>query len=278
MKAFFNPLLLVVCILLLVFSYVSSASGDEGVGMVETWVLTLCLLGVIINGTLGVARMLTQRPSVQLIGWSVGFLIFGCMVWTIVSGDSPEGVSSQERRLLREQVELWKAGPLSPWSLDEDGEGILLLAAGLGEVGILEDLLSDTEACKAHHEVLVMAAWRAAERNREPSLLQLMSAGVSADELSGLPLLHAAAMNRARRTAACLLLKGAQVNARGQGGMTALHHAVLADDADMVRLLILHGADPALLDADGRDAASYARSEAVSEALEAPASAEAPAP
>ncbi len=271
MKAFLNPFLLLVCILLLAFSYVSSASGEEGNAMVETWVLTLCLLGVIINGILGVARMLTQRPSVQLMGWAVGFLIAGCVVWTFVSGENTEGVSSQERRQLREQVEAWRAGQLSPWALDDNGEGILILAAGLGEAGILEELLSDTESCNANPQLLELAAQRAAERNREQSLLQLMDAGVSANTVIGFPLLQSAVMNKAHRAAACLLKRGAQANVMGLGGMRPLHHAALANDLDMVHLLLQHGADPSLPNADGREPASYARSESVIETLAAPA-------
>ncbi len=278
MKAFLNPLLLVICILLLVFGYASAASGDEGGFMVDTWVLTLCLLGIIINGTLGVARALTSRPAVPLLGWAVGYLIFGSVVWGLVSGEPASGVSAEERRLLQERVAAWQGGQMSPFAVDEHGDCVLSLAAGLGKEELVADLLADAGANAWHQEALLRAFHRAAECNRDQVLRQLHAAGVSADaRLQDMTPLHAAALAKARRAAACLLELGASVNATTADGATPLHQAVLAEDAQMVRLLLQHGADPTLLDADGRDAASYARSEAISEAL-APAPQEAPEP
>ncbi len=267
MKAFTNPLLLLVCILLLAFAYVSAAEGQQTVAVVNTWVLTLCLLGVIINGTLGVARALTGRPSLESLGWAVGFLIFGSVVWTLVSSEGMESVSSQERALLEQQVEAWQAGRQDPWHVDANGDCIVTLAAGLGKMDVLHAVVQG----EGRADVLAQAVHCAAERNREQVLQLLIPAKVSADARleDGSTPLHAAAIHRAHRAAACLLERGANVNAAMEDGSTPLHHAVLADDAGMVRLLLQHGADPARLNADGRDAASYARTEAVSEALEA---------
>ncbi len=267
MKAFLNPLLLLTCILLLAFGYASQAAGSVGTGIVETWVLTLCLMGVIINGTLGTARAMTGQPSVQTIGWAVGFLVFGSVVWTLVSGESNVGVSSQERTLLRERAEAWRAGQLSPFEVDENGDCVLTLAAGLGKKNVVADVLADASAAE-HAEVLIQAAHRAAERNREQTLQLLLAAGVPADaRQEGITLLHTAALNKARRAAACLLEHGAPVNATTADGSTPLHQAVLTGHEVMVRLLLRHGADPKLQDADGRDAASYARREGIIDAL-----------
>ncbi len=272
MRAFVNPLLFIICILLFAFGYATSSSGDGGAGVSESWVLTLCLLGTIINGTLGVARAMTQRPAMANIGWAVGFLVAGCVVWSLVSGERVESVSAQERVLLEKQAEAWYGGRLNPYELDENGDGVLVLAAGLGEARILADVLAEEPPTEAHEEVLALAAHRAAGRNRDEVLRQLVAAGMSPQiRLHGMQPLHTAALSRARLAAACLLELGAPADAQDEDGATPLHHAVLADDAAMVRLLLQHGADPHVLDADGRDAASYARSEAVSEALEAPA-------
>ncbi len=270
MKAFLNPLLLTVCILLMVSDYVSAAVGDEAVPVLDSWVLTLCLLGVVINGTLGVARGLTQRSSaLPCLSWSVAFLLLGCIVWSFVSGPEPERISSQERALLRERVDSWRAGILDPFTLDENGDGIATLAASLGEEELLAEVLADAAAVQTHAEVLVRAVHRAAERNREQVLRQLLAAGVPVDaRLEGLTPLHAAALGQARESAACLLEQGAAVNAGVEDdGATPLHQAVLADDEEMVLLLLRHGADPHLPDAAGRDAASYARTEGIIEAL-----------
>ncbi len=269
MKAFLNPLLLVASILLLAFGYISSASGGEDGGVVETWVLTLCLLGVIINGTLGVARALTRRPSVQSMGWAVAFLIFGCVVWALVSGENTAGVSSQERAALHLREDAWRAGRQDPWALDENGDCVLVLAAGLGHEALVADLLEEARATGGHADVLVRAAHRAAARNREQVMRLLLAAdGVGADaRLMDMTLLHTAALSKARRAAACLLELGANPNVTTVDGSTPLHHAVLAEDVEMVRLLLQHGADAKKADADGRDAASYARTEGMMELL-----------
>ncbi len=270
MKAFLNPLLFVLCILLFAFGYVAEAEGS----LVETWVLTLCMLGVILNGTLGVARALTGRPSVQTLGWAVGFLIVGSVVWALVSGERAVGVSSQERQLLQERVAAWQGGQLSPYAVDESGDCILTLAAGLGKEEIIADLLAEPGAVEAHAALFASAAHRAAERNRDQVLRQLVSAGVPVDaRWEDMSLLHTATLSKARRAVACLLELGACVNASTTDGSTALHLAAIAEDAEVVRLLLQHGADPTLLNADGRNAASYARSAAVTEALEASAAA-----
>ncbi len=266
MRAFINPLLLVACMLLLVFG-AASPEGDNGWG-VAGWVLLLCVMAVIVNGTLGLARALTQRPSLMSIGWAVLFLLFGCTVWLLISGGEEGSIASQERTALRRRVEAWKDGRMSPCRADENGDTLFTLAAGLGRVDILRD--PALYAGQVPAEALSRAAFRAAERNREEALRLLLGDPHSvpaAATVDGQTLLHAAAMNRARRAAACLLELAAPVNAVDAEGATPLHYAVIAGDAAMVALLVQHGADPTVLDKDGRDAASYARSEAVQAAL-----------
>jgi uncharacterized protein len=47
---------------------------------------------------------------------------------------------------------------------------------------------------------------------------------------------------------------GADPNRQQQGGFVPLHEAAHSDDVEMARLLLAHGADPALAADDGRDA------------------------
>ncbi len=272
MKAFLNPLLLVICVLLLAFGYASSASGEEGGSLAETWVLTLCLLGAIINGTLGVARVLTRRPAVACIAWAVGYLLFGSMAWVFVSGESTPSLSAQERALLEKKVEAWQAGQLDPYAPDDNGDSVLTLAAGLGRMDILHKVSTPGHAL-VHAEAFARAAHRAAERDRAAVLEQFADiAYVPVDaRAEGMTPLHTAALHKARRAAAELLERGADVHAAAVDGLTPLHNAVLVDDEAMVHLLLEHGADPKRVDADGRDAASYARSEGILNALESSA-------
>ncbi len=261
MRAFINPLLLVACILLLVVGAASPA------WTVTPWVLLVCIVAFVSNGTLGMARALTGRPSVQPLGWAVGFLMFGCVVWSLVSDGGMESVSSQERALLEQRLKAWKSGQVSPWHVDENGDCVLTLAAGLGRVDVIRDpdlSINDPISGVGY----VAAAHRAAERNREEVLRALIPQRVAVDtRMGGMTPLHAATMHRASRAVTCLLELGADVHAVDAEGMTPLHCAVLAEDAALVRVLLQHGADPSRLDNEGRDAASYARSEEVESAL-----------
>ena len=56
-----------------------------------------------------------------------------------------------------------------------------------------------------------------------------------------------------------LLEAGADADVRQQGGFTPLLAAAHADDAELARLLLDHGADRALAADDGRDAAGDGR-------------------
>jgi hypothetical protein len=56
-----------------------------------------------------------------------------------------------------------------------------------------------------------------------------------------------------------LLEYGADVNARGPQGKTALHLAASAGYVGVIQLLLDHGADPTLTDAQGMTALSLAR-------------------
>ena len=266
MKLLVNPLLLLVCIILMAFGTSDAVSADSL--RLELWVLALCLMAVIINGALGLARALARRASLVSIGWAVVFLIFGGATWMLMSEQEPGSVSSQERHTLHERMKNWRAGG-DPYALDENGDCVPVLAAGLGREEILNRLLEEDEAAMQRHATLyATAAMRAAEHNREDALRLLISHGVAVNaRVEGITLLHAAAVNRARRSVACLLALGADVNAQDADGATPLHEAVLAEDDAIVRMLVQHGADPTLTDAEGRDAASYVRNEEMEAAL-----------
>lgn len=71
--------------------------------------------------------------------------------------------------------------------------------------------------------------------------------------------IHAAVGSRNAESAALLLDRGADVNARQQVGYTPLMGAAAAGRADIVDLLLKHGADRTLVSDDGKTAADVAR-------------------
>lgn len=70
--------------------------------------------------------------------------------------------------------------------------------------------------------------------------------------------LHAAVAVGDRETAALLLQRGANANARQQGGFTPLHGAASRGDDAMIDLLLAAHADRALVTEDGKTAAEIA--------------------
>jgi uncharacterized protein len=82
-------------------------------------------------------------------------------------------------------------------------------------------------------------------------LLIRAGADVNADSENG-PALSLACAYESLGVARQLLAAGADVNARDDEGWTALRHAVEARNAELVRLLRAHGADPDLPDNEGK--------------------------
>jgi ankyrin repeat protein len=96
----------------------------------------------------------------------------------------------------------------------------------------------------------------------------LLEHGADVDALSVgsialVPPLGTAAFVQSSALARLLLDAGADVNRQGGGGFTALHSAAQSGNADFVRLLLEHGADPNVLTADGKRAADCAQTDEV---------------
>ena len=71
--------------------------------------------------------------------------------------------------------------------------------------------------------------------------------------------IHSAASSRNIAVLRELLKNGAPVDARQQGGWTALHAAAQNGDIETIEALLEHGADPAASNNDGKTAADLAR-------------------
>lgn len=138
-------------------------------------------------------------------------------------------------------------------------------AAAVGDVRRLRALL---DADPAQAAAFSVDGWTplhlAAFFGRGEAVRLLLERGAAASARSGNPMantpLHAAMAGRLDLDGVRALLDGgAETDARQHGGFTALHAAAMHGDAATARLLLEHGADPALPADDGRTAADFAR-------------------
>jgi len=82
--------------------------------------------------------------------------------------------------------------------------------------------------------------------------------GMAARNASRVTPLHSAVAGRNLEVVRSLLMHGADANARQQGGWTALHAAALHGDVAIVRLLLARGASPQAANDDGTTALQLA--------------------
>ena len=152
----------------------------------------------------------------------------------------------------------------------------IFAAAALGRVAELERLLArEPGLIEARSPDGWTPLHLAVHFGEERAVEVLLAAGASVQARAGNAThntpLHAALAGRSHGATARLLAAGAEVDARQEGGYTALHEASLLGDADLVQMLLDHGADPGAATDDGRTPAAMARDkghEAVAAALE----------
>jgi ankyrin repeat protein len=130
-------------------------------------------------------------------------------------------------------------------------------AAALGHAGRITELLSpDANLVKAISADGFTPLHFACFFRQEGSAQQLLQAGaepaaIARNNMKVQPL-HSAVVARQRQIAEMLLHAGAPVNAKQQGGWTALHAAAQHGDMEMAELLLEFGADPALANDEGK--------------------------
>lgn len=265
MKDIVNPL-----VLLSVVALVACHVGADSDGLADgflIWALALCATAFIVDGILAIARAIAHRKVLMPVVWAFVFLVLGCCLFATAKGDA--SVSGEEMESFRVLNEARLAGG-DVWARDDSGECLLTLAASLGKNRVVKELVQGKSG-EVPAETLQEAALRAAENGRAEALRLLLDAGASLSAVyQGTTLLCAAAQNGRTKAVECLLERGAEPNLADEEGVTPLIHAVVAENAAVVRLLRQYGAVAAKKDAQGRDAASYARSEAVSELLGVP--------
>jgi ankyrin repeat protein len=118
-----------------------------------------------------------------------------------------------------------------------------------------------------NHTALMWAAFN----GHTPVVRFLLERGAKLDatDVNGRTALLFASSGPFPDTVEFLLKKGAEVNAQGKReGFTALMTAAAEDQLDVVRTLLLYGADPGLKDVDGDTAESFARQKGHSQVVE----------
>ncbi len=254
MKDIANPLFLLV--LIGVMAWRCLVGGEGQVAQLDSWLLTLCVVGMVVNGVLAIARSLTHRPSLMKVVWAVGYLLLGCWVWSM-----RYTVPTEEQVIYDARV----AEVQDPLALDSEGESLFTRAAALGKTQEVEHILA---TATPNLEQIALAALRAAECNKVEVLRLLARAGLSpCASVEGQPLLHAAAQNAACDAMEWLIQSGARVNLRDAENSTPLIQATLSGSPAAVRLLLEKGADPKLRDSTGKSAHDYARSPEMAELL-----------
>jgi ankyrin repeat protein len=144
-------------------------------------------------------------------------------------------------------------------------------AAYAGKLDEVRRLVSEGTSVDAtdpeSHTPLMWAAFNG--HRAVVDLLLEKGAEVDAKDESGRTALLYASSGSFAETVELLLKKGAAVNTQGTlEGFTALMTAAAEGQVKVVRLLLAHGADPALKDADGDTAESFALQKGHSDVVE----------
>lgn len=135
-------------------------------------------------------------------------------------------------------------------------------ASALGRDDRVAELLADPSLAQAWSPDGFTALHLAAFLGNARTVRLLLDAGadpcaVARNGMAVTPL-HSAASSRKLDVTALLIAHGADLDAQQQGGFTALHAAAAHADDPMVRQLIDRGANPDLVNDQGRTAADLA--------------------
>ena len=142
------------------------------------------------------------------------------------------------KELLGQHPELLNAS--APWD-----ETAIQAATQMGNIAIIDYLIARGAP------VDIFTAAVLGQRERVQAFVEADPSLVRAVGVHGLPLLYFPIICGQREIAEDVLARGAEVNA-GANGVTPLHGAVMFAQAEMVRWLLEHGADPNPLNYEGK--------------------------
>ncbi len=151
--------------------------------------------------------------------------------------------------------------PASEWTR-ADSEGALLVAAASGRPAVVRSLLRQGVAADAADEHGLSPLMLAARNNCIETMRALLDGGADIDlrrgGTDGWPALMHAIHREHRQAAMALLEWGANPDARGKCGYSALMMVAGCGDLDLVAALLTHGADPSTRQPLGFTAMDYA--------------------
>ncbi len=135
-------------------------------------------------------------------------------------------------------------------TVDSSGNSLLTLAAGNGNLALVDLLLAHRPQLGARNKVGDTALLSAALKDNVDIVRSLLKAGADVDQ-AGWSGLHYAAFSGSVDISKLLIERGAKVDAVAPNGMTALLLAAKNGHAPMVKLLLESKADPKFSTSDG---------------------------
>ena len=128
----------------------------------------------------------------------------------------------------------------------------LFECAALGRTAELPDDAGVADRASDGFTALHLACFFAHAETARELIARGADVNAAADNPSRVQPLHSAAAGQSAEIVALLLDHGATPDARQHGGWTALHAAAMNDDVPMARALLEHAADPDLAADDGQ--------------------------
>lgn len=175
----------------------------------------------------------------------------------------------QSRDTMIEELLAVGANPNLP---DNDGNAPLHLASAKGDVSITLNLLNNGANFDMHGQRGQTPLMFASSNSHIEVMRLLVNAGADVNQMDDVghmnALMWAAASPDPANTLKCLLDAGADPNARGYRGETALHHAVMYGSKESVCVLLSGGADITIENDNGESSVELAESGKIAEQRE----------